>query len=133
MVGAISLASLIFITQICYNFRRHKSDLTQCKLGTEKFWVQARQFFYERILCNNCSCFKSNKRLENFKRAESRDALDAIDTFGRGSPFTISRQPRTTTGDSQVQSRDRNLETSIAMTSIDCGSIDSMAKAFHET
>ena len=132
--------SLVFITQIAYNFRRHKSDKKQCLLGLEKLYVTTRQFLYEKLTCNMFQCFKSNKNVENFKRTQSRDALDMVDkndTFGRDSPFQAHREsPHPPPPPLPVSSAKRNH---IPMEKLDLpslqsldGSIDSLAKALQE-
>ena len=139
IVGIVSLMSLVFITQIAYNFRRHKSDKKQCLLGLEKLYVTTRQFLYEKLTCNMFQCFKSNKNVENFKRTQSRDALDMVDkndTFGRDSPFQTHRESPHPPPPLPVSSAKRNH---IPMEKLDLpslqsldGSIDSLAKALQE-
>ena len=66
----VSATSLIFTTQIAYNFRRFKSDWIQFQKGImpsfciisngnsgwEKLYVEVRQFCYEYLICRKSSC-----------------------------------------------------------------------------
>ena len=138
IVGIVSLMSLVFITQIAYNFRRHKSDKKQCLLGLEKLYVTTRQFLYEKLTCNMFQCLKNNQNVEKFKRTQSRDALDMVDkndTFGRDSPFQAHREsphppPQTASAlnKNHIPMAKLNLP---SLQSLD-GSIDDLARALQE-
>merc|ERR1719238_1849854 len=116
--------SLVFITQIAYNFRRHKSDCKQFKINLEKLYVTARQFLYEKLTCNEC--LRQTEHVDKFKRTQSRDALDQMgnDTFGRDSPFTHHRE----------SPRPRPPPCDIPMVNINqsTDSLDALAKALQE-
>ena len=124
LIGGVSLMSLVFITQIAYNFRRHKSDFKQCKINMEKLYVTARQFLYEKLTCNEY--IRRTKHVDNFKRTQSRDALDRMgnDTFGRDSPFTQHHE----------SPRPPPLPCDIPMVNINqsTDSLDSLAKALQD-